>query len=109
MLITLTENAIKHGIEPSSEGGRVTVTAARTTAGGRPALALTVADTGVGPGPGRSAVPGQGIGLANVRERLALLYDGAATLDVAANLPQGFVARIVLPLSASPLPTKASE
>jgi sensor histidine kinase YesM len=96
MLITLVENAIKHGIEPASDGGRVAVTAARADRADGPRLVLTVADTGVG----MSAQPGQGIGLANVRERLALLYGGRAELALEQNTPHGFVARVELPSSA---------
>jgi len=92
MLITLVENAIKHGIEPLPAGGRIDVRAARG-AGGR--LVLSVADTGAGlHGAGAK---GQGIGLANIRERLALLFGGRASLEVERNAPHGFVARIVLP------------
>jgi sensor histidine kinase YesM len=93
MLITLVENAIKHGIEPSPSGGRIDVTA-RADAG---VLVVRVADTGRGIG--GAVTPGQGIGLANIRERLDLLFGGAATLELAANQPSGFVAEIVLPLA----------
>jgi sensor histidine kinase YesM len=37
------------------------------------------------------------VGLANIRERLALLYGEAAALDLRVNVPTGFVARITLP------------
>ena len=106
MFITLTENAIKHGIEPSARGGRVDVSVARDG----DALALCVADTGVG----LAATPGaSGIGLANIRERLALLYGDAATLELAENEPRGFSARILLPaerpLAPIPDPRSMSE
>ena len=97
MLITLVENAIKHGIEPLPAGGRIDVRAARG-ADGR--LVLSVADTGAGlHGAGTK---GQGIGLANIRERLALLFEGRASLELEGNVPRGFVARIVLPAGVAP-------
>jgi LytS/YehU family sensor histidine kinase len=93
MLITLTENAIKHGIEPSPQGGRIDVTVTREGE----AMALCVADTGAG----LAAHPdtGGGIGLANIRERLALLFGSHATLELEENVPRGFRARILLPLA----------
>ena len=96
MLITLVENAIKHGIEPWPPGGRVEVSARE--AGGR--LEVSVADTGAG----LEGAPasGAGIGLANIRERLALLYGDRAALELAENEPRGFRARIVLPREAPP-------
>jgi sensor histidine kinase YesM len=92
MLITLVENAIKHGIEPIPRGGRVEVSA--VTDGDD--LLLAVADTGAGLDAASSC--GQGIGLANIRERLALLYGNDASLELAGNEPQGFIARIRIPL-----------
>jgi len=92
MLITLVENAIKHGIEPATAGGRVDVRVAALPDG---RIELAVADTGAGHGGGSTT--GQGVGLANIRERLALLYGEAAALDVRVNVPSGFVARITLP------------
>ena len=94
MLITLVENAIKHGIEPWPPGGRVDVTA--RDAGGR--IEVSVADTGAGLE--GIQIAGTGIGLANVRERLALLYDERAALELEENAPRGFLARIVLPREA---------
>jgi sensor histidine kinase YesM len=98
MLITLVENAVKHGIEPWPPGGRVDVAA--RDAGGR--FEIVVADTGAGlEGAG---IPGSGIGLANIRERLALLYGDRAALELEENEPRGFLARIVLPREAPPSP-----
>jgi signal transduction histidine kinase len=91
MLITLVENAIKHGIEPSPRGGSINVVLARD--GTR--LSLCVADTGAGLTDQPST---SGIGLANIRERLALLYGDTATLELEENEPHGFRARIVLPV-----------
>ncbi len=89
MLPSLVENAIKHGLEPQREGGAVRIAAA--LAGGR--LSLSVADTGRG----FSETPGAGVGLANIRERLAALYGDAAKLTLVANQPQGVVATIEVP------------
>jgi sensor histidine kinase YesM len=94
MLITLVENAIKHGIEPWPPGGRVDVTA--RDAGG--SLEVSVADTGAGLE--GTPVAGTGIGIANIRERLALLYGERAALELEENAPRGFRARIVLPREA---------
>ena len=91
MLATLVENAIKHGIAPLAEGGSIRVSARRSG----DALALTVADTGRGLAEGS----GSGVGLANIRARLATLYGERATLRLEGNSPRGVVAVITLPLS----------
>jgi len=100
MLITLTENAIKHGIEPAPKGGRVDVTARHVGDD----LVLQVTDTGMGL---TSTPTASGIGLANIRERLALLHGEAASLSLEDNVPTGFRAGIVLPLAACPLLERA--
>jgi signal transduction histidine kinase len=102
MLITLVENAIKHGIEPSPAGGRIDISARIEGA----TLVVRVADTGAGIDGG--GTPGQGIGLANIRERLKLLYGGAASLELAGNSPRGFVASIVLPVYATEYETECA-
>ena len=89
MLATLVENAIKHGIAPLTEGGSIVVTASRRG----DALLLSVADTGKG----FDASSGSGVGLANIRARLAALYGAAATLKLEANSPRGVVASLILP------------
>jgi len=102
MLITLVENAIKHGIEPETAGGRIDVTATREAHPDGARIAWSVVDTGAGPvgSPGVS-----GIGLANIRERLALQFGERAMLETDANKPRGFVARLVLPLDPVPMRT----
>jgi LytS/YehU family sensor histidine kinase len=57
-------------------------------------VAITVADDGEGLNAKNS---GTGIGLKNVRERLRLVYDGAATLAVVANFPAGVAATLSVP------------
>jgi LytS/YehU family sensor histidine kinase len=91
ILQSLVENAIKHGLEPKAEGGSLTITA--DVANGN--LRVAVADTGLGFGAGSR--PGTGVGLTNVRERLAALYGGRATLTVDVNTPTGTIVTIEVP------------
>jgi len=91
MLATLVENAIKHGVGPLAEGGAIRVSAESSPG----ALILAVADSGRG----FRAESGSGVGLANVRARLAALYGERAALELKANAPRGVVASIRLPLS----------
>jgi signal transduction histidine kinase len=92
LLQPLLENAIRHGLEPKIEGGRIDVSAARENAG----LVLTVADTGLGLD--APASHGTGFGLENIRERLLALYGPGASLTLAGNAPCGTVATITIPL-----------
>ena len=91
MLQGLVENAIKHGLEPKAEGGALTVRA--LVVHGR--LAVSVADSGLGFG--RAATAGTGVGLANLRERLALLYGPRGTLAITENPGGGTVVTINVP------------
>ncbi|MFO1272054.1 MAG: sensor histidine kinase [Rubrivivax sp.] len=91
MIQTLVENAIKHGLEPKPEGGRLTVKA--EIVHGK--LAVSVADTGLGFG--RAPTAGTGVGLANIRERLQLLYGSKASLTVAENPAGGTIVTVTVP------------
>ncbi len=95
MIQSLVENAIKHGLEPKAEGGSLTLKA--EIVHGK--LQVVVADTGLGFG--RAATSGTGVGLANIRERLSLLYGKAASLTVAENQPSGTVVTITVPYRTS--------
>ena len=99
MLQSLVENAIKHGLEPKAEGGRLTVSA--EIVHGK--LAVTVADTGMGFGKADTA--GTGIGLANIRERLQLLYGDRASVVVADNQPSGTTVTLTVPYQAQAMAT----
>ena len=91
MVQTLVENAIKHGLEPKAEGGHLRV-AAEIVHG---KLQMTVSDTGLGFG--KAATAGTGVGLANIRERLQMLYGARASLTVAENQPSGTVVTVTVP------------
>jgi sensor histidine kinase YesM len=82
-LLTLVENAVRHGIDPSLEGGRIEVGGKADALSGR--VSLWVSDTGQGMAP--SAQPGTG--LANVRTRLQALYGPGARLDLHEETPHG--------------------
>jgi len=108
-VLTLVENAIRHGIDPAEEGGHIDVTVQRL--GGR--VQVRVADTGIGLGPaGDRPRPvdttdrpaSGGTGLANLRERLALTFGGDATLTLADHPPRGTLATLDLPAVPAPRP-----
>lgn len=95
MLISLVENAVKHGIELKKGPALIEVAARRKQVEDTALLELSVADDGLGFG---GATSGSGIGLTNIRERLKHLYGGAAALSLRAGDSGGVVASIVLPL-----------
>lgn len=89
-LLTLVENAVQHGIEPSVRGGTLHVRARR-----RGALAeIEVVDDGAG----LPAQPADGVGLTNVRQRLALLGGPGAALALEPRPAGGCIARLTLPV-----------
>ncbi|MES2071889.1 MAG: histidine kinase [Pseudomonadota bacterium] len=96
ILISLVENAVKHGIEPKIGPARVEVRARRLEVDGGNCIELSVSDDGAGFG---GATSGSGLGLTNIRERLEAQYGRHASLSLKA-LPGGGVAAIILlPLS----------
>jgi sensor histidine kinase YesM len=97
MLATLVENAIKHGIEPLPQGGRIAVLACREGDD----LCITVTDTGAGLPSAHDAatVVGDGVGLANIADRLRALYGDAASLSVCSRLGGGVVASLRIALA----------
>jgi sensor histidine kinase YesM len=93
LLQPVVENAIKHGLEPKMEGGRVDVRARREDG----KLVLTVVDTGLGVASTRRA-DSTGLGLANLRARLSATFGGDAALRLADHPPAGTQATIVIPM-----------
>ncbi len=96
LLQPLVENAIRHGIEPSKDGGAIEVHAHCTGTGTGSRLTIEVADTGIG----LSDAPttrGTGAGLANIRERLAALFGGDARIRLEDHAPRGVMVRLELP------------
>jgi sensor histidine kinase YesM len=91
MLQTLIENAIKHGLEPKIEGGRIDIRARIDNT----VMQVEVQDDGVG----FSRYAGDGVGLTNIRERLALLYGGRAELLIEAPAEGGCRACIRVPFA----------
>jgi signal transduction histidine kinase len=92
MLVTLVENAVRHGLGPLPEGGRVEISA-RADEG---TLRVQVADTGRG----LAKSSGTGVGLANIRARLHSLYTSHARLVLKQNSRGGVTATIEVPYAA---------
>ncbi|MBI5921048.1 MAG: histidine kinase [Betaproteobacteria bacterium] len=97
MLPSLVENAIKHGLEPQREGGQIDIMA--RVMNGR--LSVSVKDTGRGFKQDQEVLGG-GVGLSNLRERLAALYGTTASFSILANPPHGVVATIEMPATTTP-------
>ncbi|HUN54413.1 MAG TPA: histidine kinase [Smithella sp.] len=91
LLQPLVENALRHGLEPKEEGGEIIISAEAKDH----LLIIKVADTGLG----FSDFDKAGVGIANVRERLALLYGDAGRLLLEENKPHGVCAIMEVPLS----------
>ncbi len=103
VLQSLVENAIKHGIEPKTEGGKVRVAAGVQGT----QLWVEVRDTGVGLPDGElleGPTSGTGLGLQNIRERLAMLYPGKSRLMLMSD-ENGTVVRITVPYQVGPEPS----
>ena len=91
-LLTLVENAVRHGIDPSEDGGRIDIGVQRHADRCR----VTVSDTGVGLQP---ASAGLGTGLTTLRERLRLIFGEAAQLRLLPQQPRGVRAELEFPAS----------
>lgn len=89
-LLTLVENAVRHGIDPSEEGGRIDIDIERL--GDRCLVRIT--DTGAGLS---ASANGLGTGLTTLRERLRLIFGDAAQLRLMAGAPRGVAVEVEMP------------
>jgi LytS/YehU family sensor histidine kinase len=96
MLLTLIENAVKHGLGPLPEGGFIRIDANADSG----SLEVKVADTGRG----FTSASGTGTGLANIRARLVAVYGNRGRLSLKPNVPRGVTASIAVPLTIAATP-----
>jgi two-component sensor histidine kinase len=89
-LLTLVENAVRHGIDPNEDGGRIDVSVQRRGA----RCFVRVADTGVG---FQEGTGGLGTGLSTLRERLEMSFAGDARLQLSEQAPHGVCAELDFP------------
>jgi LytS/YehU family sensor histidine kinase len=89
LLQPLVENGVKHGLEPKIEGGAIRITAREEGE----SLRIEVADTGLG----FSTLNASGVGIANVKERIKLIYGEKGRLLLEENEPCGVRAVIEVP------------
>jgi two-component sensor histidine kinase len=89
-LLTFVENAVRHGIDPSEEGGSIDIEVRRR--GER--CVIRVSDSGVGL---RQTDQGLGTGLSTLREGLQLMFGDDAQLRVRALEPRGVCAELEVP------------
>lgn len=92
ILQPLLENAIKHGISPREDGGRISLTAKKLPKH----LVLVVKDDGAAPS---THISQNGVGLANIRQRLEELY--TEDYDLAISSENGFEVTITIPFRVS--------
>jgi sensor histidine kinase YesM len=92
LLQPLVENAVEHGIDPKPEGGTINVRAERDG----DMLALEISDNGDGIKESNRL----GVGMANIRERLKLLYHGKANFQVKVAVPHGTTIRLTIPIES---------
>lgn len=106
LLQPLVENSIKHGLSPKIEGGSIYLRSRVTSS----RLIIEVEDDGVGMGGAQlnesGSWSGMGIGMANISERLQVLYGDTARMTIDSHEGKGTLIRIRLPLieAASSVP-----
>jgi sensor histidine kinase YesM len=89
LLQPLVENAIKHGLEPKIDGGEISITVSERGE----SIHIEVADTGLG----LSSMNTSGVGIANVKERIKLMYNDMGHLFLEENKPNGLKVVIEVP------------
>jgi LytS/YehU family sensor histidine kinase len=89
-LLTLVENAVRHGIDPSEEGGRIDIDIERSGA----RCLVRVTDTGAGL---HQSAGGLGTGLTTLRERLRLIFGDGADLRLISGEPRGVAVEVEMP------------
>jgi two-component system LytT family sensor kinase len=98
LLQPLVENAIKHGLEPKVEGGKILLRSRIT----EDRLILYIADDGIGMDPnqppGSTPTSNTGIGMTNVAERLKVLYGDVAEMSITSEYGIGTLITLELPL-----------
>jgi len=105
LLQPLVENSIKYAVTPSEEGAEIAVEGRRVI----DRVLITVSDTGPGLDPNATRVTSTGVGLANIRDRLAQAYGGnhrfeTESIKAGPDRPGGF--RVVIDI---PFTTEAEE
>jgi hypothetical protein len=90
-LLTLVENAVRHGIDPSETGGRIDTDISIQEQRCR----IRVIDTGIGL---KSKNHGLGTGLSTLRERLQLVFGGHVELQLTEISPHGVGAELTFPV-----------
>ena len=93
ILQPLVENAIKHGIGPRSEGGKIDIDALRENGH----LALTVRDNGLGVPLGDVENLSEGVGISNTRRRLRHLYGESHSFSLKNEESSGLAVNLVIP------------
>ena len=94
-LLTLVENAVRHGIDPSEAGGRIEIDVSVRDSRCR----VRVSDTGIGL---QATSDGLGTGLSTLRERLQLAFGGDAQLRLIEVEPHGVCAELEFPARQEP-------
>lgn len=95
----IVENAVRHGVAPRAEGGRVEIAARRESA----QLVVEVRDDGPGLGAAPAAASREGLGLANTRARLEQLYGAGQEFELVNGEGGGLTVRITLPFRDAPV------
>jgi two-component system LytT family sensor kinase len=109
LLQPLVENSIKHGLSPKIEGGRIHIRSKVLDS----QLIIEVEDDGVGMGAANflehpTGIGGTGIGMANVVERLKVLYGDTAGMTIDSRTGEGTLIRLRVPILATVAAVAAS-